>query len=350
VKNNKVSYEFNPYTYARICAMKSLLIKKEDYDRLLKMDPNEIIKFMQDGIYKEEINSYAIKYSGVKLVEHSLNKHLTKIFMKLNIISDPKTRELMNQYLKRYDFWNIKTILRGRQAGISQEEILNMLLPVGFLKPNSLKRLASKNTAAEIIAGSFLVSMPEFRTAISAYEQTKDLSEIENMLDYHYYLDSAAFAEKIVSQGKLFKEFFMYEFDIYNMKLLFKKIFFKLDKSHVDKFMLPRGKHLTSRQLKKMLTIDNMASLLIEIKKTPYGKIFSHVKTEDVDPLLRFEIILDEFLLKKSILLLHQHPLSIDIVLGFMFAKEIEVKNLRTIIKSKSLELTEDYVKRLIVI
>jgi V/A-type H+-transporting ATPase subunit C len=154
VKNKKVSYEFNPYTYARISAMKSLLIKKEDYDRLLKMDPNEIIKFMQDGVYRDEINTFAIKYSGVKLVEHSLNKHLAKLFLKLKVISNSDTRDLMNQYLKRYDFWNLKTILRAKQSGIRQEELLDMLLPVGSLKLDTLKKLTLKNSVREILAES----------------------------------------------------------------------------------------------------------------------------------------------------------------------------------------------------
>jgi V/A-type H+-transporting ATPase subunit C len=255
----------------------------------------------------------------------------------------------MNQYLKRYDFWNLKTILRAKQTGMRQEEIVDMLLPVGSLKIDVLKKLASKSSAREIIAESGLVSMQAFRTALSNYDQTKDLSEIENLLDYHYYLDSGDFADKIPLQGKLFKEFFMYEFDIYNIKILFKKIFFKLDKNQVEKFMLPNGRFLRLSALKRFVAIDNLGNLLLALNKTPYGKIFSHVKTGDADPLLRYEILLDEFLLRKSIFLLHQHPLSVDVVLGFMFAKDVEVKNLRTIIKSKSLELTEDYVKRLIV-
>jgi V/A-type H+-transporting ATPase subunit C len=350
VEQEKVSYEFNPYTFARISAMKSLLLQKRDYAQLMKMDPSEIIKFMQDGVYRDEINALAIKYSGIKLVENSLSKHLEKVFLKLKRISSPDTQALMNQYLKRYDFWNLKTILRAKQTGIRQEEAMDMLLPVGTLKIEDLKKLLFKGSVREVLVNSDLVNIVDFKNALNNYETTKDLSEIENLLDYHYYLDSVAFAEKIPSEGQLFKEFFIYEFDIYNLKLILKKIFFKLDKESVMKFLLPYGKELKEKLLKRLLGKDTVANFLIELNKTHYGKLFNHVKVGDSDPLLRYEIILDEFLLRKSILLLHQHPLSVDVVLGFMFGKEVEVKNLRTIIKSKSLELTEDYVKNLIII
>ena len=93
---------------------------------------------------------------------------------------------------------------------------------------------------------------------------------------------------------------------------------------------------------------DKLSSFLKELSKTNYRKILPEI--DEKDSLLRYEVLLEKFLLNKSILLYHQNPLTVDLVLGFMFAKEIEVRNLRVIIKSKKLEYTEDYVKNLIVI
>jgi len=50
-------------------------------------------------------------------------------------------------------------------------------------------------------------------------------------------------------------------------------------------------------------------------------------------------------LLKQSILLLHQHPLSVDVILGYMFAKDIEVRNLKIIVKGKQLGLSEEFIE-----
>ncbi len=350
LKYKKLTYKFNPYVFARISAMKSLLLQKEEYDKILKMDPSEIVKFLQEGVYKDEINSLAIKYSGIKLVENTLNKHLERVFLKLKRISDSETNYLMEQYLRRYDFWNLKTLIRAKQARVVEDDVFDLFLPVGTLSSGDLRRLYSLNSIKEIIASSGIIKPSEFREAIDKYEMNNDLSELENMLDFHYFKDSAAFAMQIPIQGKLFKDFFKYEFDIYNLNLILKKIFFKLDKEYVRRFFIYRNKELTRETLKSLVEKENFGSFLTELNKTGYGKLLSEINENTTDPILRIEVIFNEFLLKKSLLLFHKIPLTINIVIGYIFAKEIEVKNLRTIIKSKKLEYKEDYVKKLIVV
>jgi V/A-type H+-transporting ATPase subunit C len=341
----KIQYKFNPYTYARISAMKSLLLQKSDYDRLMKLDSNEIVKFLQEGVYAPEINTLSIKYTGMKLIETTLNKHLERIFTKLKMISDPSIEYLLVQYLKRYDFWNLKTILRAKVTSMNEEELMDILLPLGALKVGRLKKL-SRLSSKDILEQNGLVQFR--REDIEEFEKTKDLGRIENLFDFHYYLDSVEFAKKIPQQGKLFKEFFRYEFDIYNIKLLMKKVVFELNESYIRPFIIWDGKDLTRSVLVSLLTKTDMPSLIRELSKTNYRKILPEIKEKDA--LLRYEIILERFLLQKSIILYHQHPLTVDVVLGYMFSKEIEIRNLRVIIKSKRLEFTEDYVKNLIVV
>ena len=61
--------------------------------------------------------------------------------------------------------------------------------------------------------------------------------------------------------------------------------------------------------------------------------------------LIALETDLSKLLLRKSMMLLHQHPLSIDVILGYMFAKDVEVRNLRIIIKGKQLGLHEEFIE-----
>ena len=209
-------------------------------------------------------------------------------------------------------------------------------------------KLFALNSVREIIEECGLIEMSQFEDAISNYENTKDLAQIENLFDFHYYNNSVKFSEELPKQGKLFKEFFLFEFDIYNLMLLLKKIHFELDKSLIEKYLIAQGKSLSQQSILSMLNAKDKSSFMRALNKTKYGNVLA-VKEEE-QSLLKYEILLQRFLLKKSVLLYHQHPLTVDLVLGYMFAKEIEVSNLRTIIKSKYLEFTEDYVKKLIVI
>src|SRR3989338_2739823 len=292
----KFRYKFNPYTFARISAMRSLLLKKEDYDKIMKMDTSEIVKFLQEGVYSQEISDAAIRYSGLKLVEVALSRHLQKIFLKLKLISDPSIEFLMNQYLKRYDFYNLKTILRAKQTGAREEEVRDLLLPVGSLRTEKLRQLFGKDTAREIIASSGVVNMKDFSSAINNYEQTHQLSEIENLFDYHYYIDTLQFSEKI-------------------------------PKDYVKKYVIYGGKNISKAALNSLLKAENYSEFMNALSRTKYSRILPDMKGKK-GALLRTEIALDSMLLEKSILLFHQHPLTVDIVLGYMFAKEIEVRNL----------------------
>ncbi|MEM3373596.1 MAG: V-type ATPase subunit [Candidatus Woesearchaeota archaeon] len=340
----KISYEFSPYTYARVSAMKGLLLKKNDYEKLLKLELNEIIKFLQEGTYSNEINELALKYQGLKLIERALNKNLSKILTKIRQISDIEIQPLIDMYLKRYDYYNIKTLLRAKYSNLNFEEIEDLLIPVSSLNKNNLKKLYQKQII-NILVDSKLLPNSIAKEEISKYENTKDLSSIENTLDFFYYKSTLQLSQKIPEEGKLFKEFFEHEISIYNLKLILKKIAFELDKREIEKYIINGSKIFSIQQIKNLINSQSYESFYNEFKKTYYGK-FIDFKEKD---LLKYEVLFENFLLKKRNLLSHQHPLTVDTILGFMFQKETEVKNLKVIVKSKSLQLESDYVEKLLV-
>src|SRR3989338_11558995 len=111
LETKKLELGFYPYTYVRASVMKSLLFKKDDYQRMLKMGFSEIAKFLQESHYKNEVNQLATEYSGADLLELALNKNLANSFKKLMMISPDSLRSLINEYIKRKDIDDIKTIL-----------------------------------------------------------------------------------------------------------------------------------------------------------------------------------------------------------------------------------------------
>src|SRR3989338_2754580 len=86
-KTKKIRLGFYPYTYVRTAVMRTLLISKEEYPKLLKMSFNEITRYLQDSIYKKEIDSLATELSGPELLEIALNRNLATSFEKLRRIS-----------------------------------------------------------------------------------------------------------------------------------------------------------------------------------------------------------------------------------------------------------------------
>ncbi len=89
---------------------------------------------------------------------------------------------------KRWDVWNIKSILRGKNYGASEEEIRETLVPAGSLDMQKLNELIRKSTITEVVEG---LSGTNFYKPLSAtleeYNKTHTLAILENSLDKAYY-------------------------------------------------------------------------------------------------------------------------------------------------------------------
>ena len=99
--------------------------------------------------------------------------------------------------------------------------------------------------------------------------------------------------------------------------------------------------------ISNLANADDLGQLSKLLEKTEYKTIIAKGMEEfkKSGSLIALEIGLYKHLLKQSILFMHQHLLSIDVILGYMFAKDIEVRNLKLIIKGKQLGLSEQFIE-----
>jgi len=348
-KSKKIKLGIYPYTYVRAIVMRSLLLKKEDYDKLMKMSLNEIANFLQDSKYKEEINELATNYSGAELIERALNKNLIKSFNKLKKISPDNLNLLINAYLKREDIFNIKTILRGKHTKTDDKEIESLLLPVGTLSQEFLSELLKMQTIEEILKNLKIIDFKKLQKAYESFKANNMLIEIENVLDKYYYNEILKFLEAIPKQGKLFKEFLEAEIDILNLIIILRLKRENLDKEEIKKYLLMEK---IDDYSKKLLDSKDMEEFLSLLEKSKYKHVLKEAikRVSEDKSIIPIEMMLYKYLLEKSVLLQHQHPLSIDIILGYMFAKEIETRNLRVIVKGKQLGLSDEFIENELVI
>ena len=66
---------------------------------------------------------------------------LAKTFRKLEEVAIDEPSFLILEYLRRWDVWNIKTLLRGKFYGASDTDIMKYLVPAGELSPEFLEEL-----------------------------------------------------------------------------------------------------------------------------------------------------------------------------------------------------------------
>jgi V/A-type H+/Na+-transporting ATPase subunit C len=346
---SKIRLGMYPYMYARVSAMKGKLIKKDDYAKLLKMKTHEVIKYLQETEYKKEIDELAVTHSGIHLMELALQKNLSNAFKKLSRIAEGEMKILINAYVKRKDISNLKVILRGKLTQEKQDYLESLLVPVGELKHAFLLKLLSKENVEEVVKTLPFIDLTE---ELKLFKDTNSLFAIENALDKYYYTSVIEFTKRIPEQGELFKDFLEYEIDILNITTLLRLKKEGMDAKEISQFLLYSGKHLHKADLKKLLKQQNIQDMIPILKRKGYHKVIEEGEEEfkKSESLAGIERELHHYLLTKARVLYHQHPLSIDVILGYMFAKEIEIKNLTVLLKGKQLELDEEFISQSLVV
>jgi len=347
LKQEKIKLGFYPYTYVRTVVMRALLFRKEDYHKMLKMGFSEIANFLQESHYRKEINELATHYSGTDLLELALNRNLAASFKKLMRISSYEIGLLIKEYAKRKDIDDIKTILRGKFTNTEDKLILNSITAAGTLSQDFFASLLKKDSIEEILKSNGLAEFSLFKNSLKELKENNTLVGIENALDKHYYAHLIQFSGMLPKKGALFRNFLLKEVEILNILTLLRLKKAKFGKNAIKDFIILSGNKAKDSRMSEIANADDLEQLSKILSKTEYKEIIAKGIEEfrKNGSLIALEAELYKHLLRQSILFMHQHPLSIDVILGYMFAKDIEVRNLKIIVKGKQLGLKEDFIE-----
>ena len=115
------------YTVARVKAKKSLLMKEEDYNKMLMMSLPEISRYMSESGYQKEMAELAGRMSGIDLVEYAAYLNLSKVFKSILNASEGELYTMVSAYLDKWNIWNVKQILRGKSFGLNEATIRKTL-------------------------------------------------------------------------------------------------------------------------------------------------------------------------------------------------------------------------------
>lgn len=330
------------YITGRVRAMKTKLIPHEMYQRMLGMDIPEITRYLEETQYKEEIDSMAKDHSGAELVEYATFANIAKTYRKLLEVSIDEPQFLILEYLRRWDIWNIKTILRGKFHGASEEEIMKYLVPAGELDMEFLEGLAKKERIEEVIQA---FDGTDYYEALAQYDG-KMLSSVENALDklYYFRMERAVGGTLSVGGGLLLK-YVRKEIDVKNLVTLFRMNKAGIEASVIQENLIPGGK--LHEELSRMAG-QSYNEFVRGLEGYPFWSAISDVAAEG-GSVSRIEARLRAYLVRYAWALSNYHPLSILPVLGYIVSKDTEVSNIRKIIRGKEAGLSAELIEEQVV-
>ncbi len=324
------------YIVARVRAMKSKQIPREMYPKFLNMEIPEITRFVEESEYKKDVDELGKKYKGIDLIEHALNQNLALTYRKLIEVSQNEAKFLITEYLRSWDIWNIKTILRGKFSGASEEEILEDVVSAGQLRYRDLLDIVKIGTIEGVIAA---FAKTPYYPALEGYKGV--LADIENALDKMYYTSLIKAAS--ATGNKLFLKFLRTEIDLKNLKIMFRMKRAGMERDDIVNLLIPGGMELKNSDLARLAALP-LSEFVRALEEYSYWKAIADVSAE-LTSLINIETRLDKYGLVYASKISYYYPLSILPVLDYILSKKIEVDNLRIIVRGKETKLSEDIIK-----
>ena len=343
------------YAYActRVKAKKRFLLSRDTYARLLVMDVHELGRFLGETQYREEMAKYASKYSGANLVEVAVTRNLASTYSSILAFTTGHLREMVGDYLKRWDAFNVKTILRGKVTKVKDEEIVDTLVPAGAYSEAYLKSIIQMQSIQEIM--DVLSREPSLGITPELLREVVDterLAQLEDHLDKKLYYDLLKVVEPTNTPDKLLRDFIRREIDVTNLKVLLKLKAERTPEDKIAKYLIPGGMEFNIDRLRGLAQAEGLAPIVEELERSSmYDDIKVALEQFKADcKLSEITIALDKALVGTSEKFANFYPLSVLPIVNYMTRKKVEVDNIRIIARGKESRLSTKVLENLLVV
>jgi V/A-type H+-transporting ATPase subunit C len=334
------------YVTARVRSRRAKLFDEDDYRKLIRMGPGEIARFMEESEYEEAMNALGARHSGVDLIENALHRNLATHFDDLLRFAEGPLYDYIARYLRQFDAWNIKTVMRGLYSDAEREAVETDLIRAGEFSDERIDRLLgaeSIEAVVDILADTLFGDA--LAEAYGDYEERAVLVPLENATDRAFY--EALIADLPAEPNRptqLYIDFLEAEIDFRNVENAL-----RLSRSGADvdpaEYYIAGGRLFEEEELRGL--VSNTDELVARLREGPYGDDLDAAlsELESAESLLGVERALDRALLEYSRSLSNRYPLSVCPVFAYVLAKMREVDNVRAIARGKEAGLDPETIE-----
>lgn len=310
-----------------------------------------IFAALDDTDYRPQLAEVPRAEEGADMpvVERSLRENLNARYRELLGMVPGERKETVARVIGRVDLWNLKAIITAIHNKVPKEKKLEELIPSPTLPRERLEMFASAESFEELL--EFLKGSEYFEVlseALKEYE-TRGLIAIILALDKHYYTSLWRDVLSKRAQRSVLRAILGYEIDALNIRLILRLKREGAPPEEIGKYLILPPHELTEAMLRAMITAEDVPSAINMIHRTIYGQILLETLPRiEAQGLSAAERALDEMHIKICRWLALTQLFSIAPVLSYIYLKENEMKNLRTIIRLKADKVEPQKIKETI--
>ncbi|MFC1787547.1 V-type ATP synthase subunit C [Halobacteriota archaeon] len=325
----------NKYAYSvgRTKALETKLLDRGKIDRMIEAEDAEaVLRVLSETEYGDLIAEIKSAEEFERILYVGLKRTYSVV---RSFYPDP---ELVNLFTLKYDFHNLKVLLKSKFSDQGADELLIDLGEIADVVSKLMKEDISEisKKLPEDYARAVERMLDEFNTS-------KDPQIIDALLDAEMFALMREFASQSDFLLKLLKMYI----DLNNIKILIRSKKLAKSKSFLGYALLENG-GLPKDDLLKIhdRSLDAMIS---ELCKTEYGEIIAegaeHYEKEE--SLFLFEKLFDdmimEYMKKAKYVAFGLEPLA-----GYIVAKENEIKLIRMLLVGKLNEIPNERIKEMV--
>jgi V/A-type H+-transporting ATPase subunit C len=334
------------YINARMRGMKSRLLDHHTLDNLvLQPDLDSLESELEKTPYREDLIEARGRYSGMPAIEHALRANFVRTFRKILDFSKEKEAALyISIFLHRWDVQNIKTVLRGKNIHITNEEILECIVPAGELDEVTLTELVRQpdmKAVIDLLATWRIPYATPLTSAFPEFAKNGDLGMLGCALDRYYYEDALLAVKDKSRNNAMIRDILSLEVDVVNIKTALRMIRDGVAPDEARKFLLPGGRELDAKKLDRLLALHTIEDALAMLANTRY-RFLSGIP-EEVLRAQKISVIekkLERYLVQEGVRLFLGDPLSVASLIGYFWAKYNEITNIRVISRCKTADFS----------
>jgi V/A-type H+-transporting ATPase subunit C len=314
----------------RIRTYEADLISRSRYERMLSANSaEEVYTLLQETVYGDFIH----EDNRVHDFEQVLTAELKRVYD--NLYQLTPDRSVVDYFALRYDYQNLKVLVKAK---FMSQDFSDFLIPIGTLPLSELKDLVNTRKS-EHASQPMIACIDEVFSYIENYHE---IQSIDIIFDNHFW-------QHLWMIGKRYDDAFLQniiqrQVDIFNISTTLRSYAMNRHRGFISAVLADNGT-LPAKDLLEAIT-TSLEAFVQYLQNTPYKNLINHSYEELVEKktLNTFDIRKDNFLMAK---LKEQKivPFGPSAMIGYLYAKEIESKNLRIILIGKINKVPEEILR-----
>jgi len=240
--------------------------------------------------------------------------------------------KLSRTYVVKYDVTNIKSALQGILTGKK-----TAMIPIGIIYNNALlDTLSNAENVDDIIQLLINCKLGDYTPALEQYkmdESVKSKLLAQTKLDNKYY-ENMLNVSKAISAGHVFSKILGLTIDLTNLQIIIRAIIGGIG-AEIAEYAIAGG-YMIAGQAIKDLSSSELAEVPTKLGGTPYQDVAKEVLSsyETTKNISAVNEIIDKHKFRLAKEMLSSRLLPSLVMAWYLMIKEVEIRNLRLVLKT----------------